>query len=209
MASCLRRNQPGNRPDFQCVSFKRKDGIYDENNLTFCLGRQRRTLSLADFALRKEVYLPSEAHWNEIAYEAYKKGTTQESDIHSPLHHLLHCLITNTTNQRQEGDKCPTMNMFFLWALISSDAYVDLPFLLADFIMERVGKDRQRSPSYVFTIPNDTPRDRPGKRVRQLARGPEGDELPVISTEDEMSMDPYSVAQRRLTTWHGRGITPT
>lgn len=46
------------------------------------------------------------------------------------------------------GDKCPTMDVFFLWALISSDAYVNLPFLLADFLVERAGKDRQGSPSY-------------------------------------------------------------
>lgn len=60
-----------------------------------------------------------------------------------------------------------------------------------------------------FTIPNDTPRDRPRRQLRQRATRPEGDELPIISTEDDMLMDPYSVVQRRLTTWHGGGITPT
>lgn len=102
--------------------FRRKDDIYDEDSLTFCLSGERRALSLADFALRTEIYLPSEvhskaylqyiadcvriiegfkveAHWNEIANGGYEKGIAQYSDIHSPLHHLLHRLITNTINQ--------------------------------------------------------------------------------------------------------------
>ncbi|CAH1450870.1 unnamed protein product [Lactuca virosa] len=44
------------------VSFAWKDGIYVDDNLTFCLGGERRSLSLADFALRMEIYLPSEVH---------------------------------------------------------------------------------------------------------------------------------------------------
>ncbi|CAH1437018.1 unnamed protein product [Lactuca virosa] len=119
------------------VSFARKDGIFVEDNLSFCLGEERRTLSLADFALRIHIYLPSkvhseayqqyivggiritegfkaETHWNEIENDAYDKGIAQESDIPSPLHRLLHRLITNTINQRHEGDKCPTIDVFFL-----------------------------------------------------------------------------------------------
>lgn len=138
------------------------------------------------------------------------------------------------------------MDIFFLWALISPNACVDLPFLLAEFLAEWVDKDRQGSPLYGgmlitrlvdsfgildkreamfftvetqkpfsnllykreniivdhgmggFSIPDDTPRDRPGRRVRQRARGPEGDESPVVPTEDEIPMDPYSVVERRF-----------
>lgn len=113
---------------------------------------KRRTLSLADFTLRTQIYLPSdvhseayqqyivgcvqiteefkpEAHWNEIANRAYDKRTAQESDILSPFHHLLHRLITNTIYQRQEEDKCPTIYVFFIWGLITPDVYLDLPFL--------------------------------------------------------------------------------
>ncbi|CAH1412457.1 unnamed protein product [Lactuca virosa] len=79
------------------VSFARKDGIFVEDNLSFCLGGERRTLILADFELRTRIYLPSEVHseayqqyitggiritegfkaetdWNEIANGAYDKG---------------------------------------------------------------------------------------------------------------------------------------
>lgn len=90
----------------------------------------------------------AEAHWNEIENGAYDKGTAKESDIRSPLPRLLHRLITNAINRREEGDKCPTIDVFFLWALITPDVYVDLPFLLADFLVSRARKDRQGSPLY-------------------------------------------------------------
>lgn len=34
------------------VSFAQRDGIFVEDNLSFCLGGERRTLSLVDFMLR-------------------------------------------------------------------------------------------------------------------------------------------------------------
>lgn len=153
------------------VYFRRKDGAFDEDNLTFFLGGEKRTLSPTDFALRTEIYTPSEVHsepylqyitgslriteafkaethWNNIANGAYQKGTTQESDIRSPFHRLLHRLITNTINQRQEGDKVPSIDVFFLWPLTTPNVYVDLPFLLAEFLTVRVGKDMRGSALY-------------------------------------------------------------
>ncbi|CAI9303859.1 unnamed protein product [Lactuca saligna] len=248
-------------------SFAWKDGIFVEDNLSFCLGGERHTLSLDDFMLKTQIYLPSEvrsesyqqyiaghvritegfieeAHWNEIANGAYDKGTTQESDICSPLHRLLHRHITNTINQKQEGDKCPMIDMFFLWALITPDVYISLPFLLVDFLVARSGKDKRGSPLYGgmlitrlacsfgvlgkrdvviltveyqnhfstllykratifvhgmggFSIPDDTPRGRVPRRVRQR-RDPEEDEPLVVPTDDELPMDPYTIALRKF-----------
>ncbi|CAH1427560.1 unnamed protein product [Lactuca virosa] len=44
------------------VSFAKTDGIYADDNLTFCISGERRSLSLADFALRTGIYLQSEVH---------------------------------------------------------------------------------------------------------------------------------------------------
>lgn len=88
-----------------------------------------------------------EEHWNAITNGMYNKVTAQESDIRSPIHRMLHCLITNTINERQEGDKCP-VDVFFSWAITSTDIYVDLPFHLAEFLAARVAKDRRGSPLY-------------------------------------------------------------
>ncbi|CAH1433904.1 unnamed protein product [Lactuca virosa] len=51
------------------VSFARKAGIYADDNLTFCLGGERRSLTLADFSLRIGIYLPSEVH--SESYQQY------------------------------------------------------------------------------------------------------------------------------------------
>lgn len=103
--------------------FAQTDVIFVEDDLSFWLGGERHTLILVDFALRTQIYLLSkvhskayqqyitgyvrvtegfkaEAYWNEIENGSYDKGITQESDIRSPLHRLLHRLIINAINQR-------------------------------------------------------------------------------------------------------------
>lgn len=44
------------------VQFWKKKGIHDRQNIIFCLRGEQRKLNLADFALRSELYLPSEVH---------------------------------------------------------------------------------------------------------------------------------------------------
>ncbi|CAH1434432.1 unnamed protein product [Lactuca virosa] len=132
----------------------------------------------------------AEDHWHAIANGVYHKGTVQESDIQSPIHHLLHRLITNTINERQEGDRCPTIDVFFLWVLTSNDVYADLPFHLAEFLVVRAAKDRRGSPLYCgmlitrlargFSIPEDTPRQRVPSRGRQRGNEAGADEPPVV-----------------------------
>lgn len=123
------------------ICIRKKKGVHDRQNITFCLRGEQRELSLADFALRTELYLPSELHtksytefishclnsseefkesnyWTTIANRVYQSKTAQESDIRSPIFRLLHWLITNTINQRQEGDKVPILDVFYLWSLI-------------------------------------------------------------------------------------------
>lgn len=118
------------------VAFCRKISAMENRNITFCLGGEWRELSLVELAIRTEIYLPNEVHtdsylefitgsikvtkafkaetyWRDIANGAYHKGTAQETDIQSPIHRLLHRLITNTINQRQEGDTVTTLDVFF------------------------------------------------------------------------------------------------
>lgn len=112
----------------------------EKGNITFCLGGERRELTLAELAMRTYIYIyiylltevhidsylefitgsikvtkgfKAETYWQDIANGTYHKGTTQESDIRSPIHRILHRFITNTINQKQEGDKVPTLDVFF------------------------------------------------------------------------------------------------
>ena len=85
--------------------------------------REGHELSIAVFSMRTKIYLLSEVrtesylefiascirttkgfkddtYWPTIANGTYNKGTAQEKEIMSPIHCLLHRLITNTINQR-------------------------------------------------------------------------------------------------------------
>lgn len=44
------------------VQFRKKKGVHDRKNITFCLGGEIRELSLANFDMRTKLYLPSEGH---------------------------------------------------------------------------------------------------------------------------------------------------
>ncbi|CAH1422733.1 unnamed protein product [Lactuca virosa] len=60
-----------------------------------------------------------------------------------------------------------------------------------------------------FSIPSDTPRNQPGRRVTQRAGDTNDDEPPVIPTEDEIPIYPYNVALRRYQDNLGRGVNYT
>lgn len=49
-----------------------------------------------------------------------------------------------------------------------------------------------------FAIPDDTLRGQAPRQVRQRGREPEADEPPIVRTDDELPMDPYSIARRRF-----------
>ncbi|CAH1436194.1 unnamed protein product [Lactuca virosa] len=60
------------------VSFRRKIGALENGNVTFCLGGERRELSLAELAMRTEIYLPIEFHTN--SYLEFITGSIHTTD---------------------------------------------------------------------------------------------------------------------------------
>lgn len=59
-----------------------------------------------------------------------------------------------------------------------------------------------------FSIPNNNPRDQPGRRVWQRP-GDHEEEPSIIPIEDELPMDPNNVALRRYQDNKARGINYT
>ncbi|CAH1440187.1 unnamed protein product [Lactuca virosa] len=153
--------------------------------------------------------------------------------------------------------KVPTLDVFFLWTLITPDIHVDIPFLLAVFLSIQAGKDRRVYPLYGkilitwiarsfgildkrkamfltielqttcspllykrahivvdnglgnFSIPNDTPRNQPRRRVRPRGGEADKDEPPMIPIEDELPVDPYNMALRQFQVNLARGVNYT
>ncbi|CAI9270629.1 unnamed protein product [Lactuca saligna] len=55
--------------------------------------------------------------WESIAKGAFHSGVSKESHIQSPIHKLLHRLVTFSINYKKHGDKMTTLNLFFLWTV--------------------------------------------------------------------------------------------
>lgn len=81
--------------------------------------------------------------WSTIANGTYIMGTAQEGDIWSPIHQIIHRLITFSINQRKEGDKVSSLDVFFLWSIITPDVFCNLPHCMTDFLASRAGKDNK------------------------------------------------------------------
>lgn len=98
-------------------SLERGDDAFDTENLTFCLGGERRECSVAEFSWSLNIYNRSEAMteafgvflntchmefpkgvnginwWTTIANGVHIPSVAQEGDIQSPIHQLFHRFI--------------------------------------------------------------------------------------------------------------------
>lgn len=123
---------------FSMVNFRKKDDVMDPKYVTFCLGEQRREISLCELMWRLDVYNHSDSlslvfvfyldhchkrlpdgitesgYWTEIANGVYVLGSTPEKKIRKSVHRFIHQLITFLINQNMEGDRVPKLNVFFL-----------------------------------------------------------------------------------------------
>lgn len=86
--------------------------------------------------------------WSTTVNGFYISGTTQEGDIWSPVHRLIHRLITFTIKKKKAGDNVLNLDIFFLWCIVTLGVFCNIPHYVAGFLAERVGKDRHRAPIY-------------------------------------------------------------
>lgn len=70
------------------------------------------------------------AIWVEVSDITFSTAATA-STIRSPIHRLLHTIVTCTLTQHHKGgDKVPKKDLRFLWALLRVDRFFHLPYLL-------------------------------------------------------------------------------
>ena len=84
--------------------------------------------------------------WNTIVNGTYISWTPQEGDIRSHIHWLIHRLITFTINQRKEGVKVPSLDVFYLWSITTLGVFFNLPHYVVELLTSRAGKDSKGSP---------------------------------------------------------------
>lgn len=109
----------------------------------FCLGGKFRECSSAEFAWRMGIYEEHETRspifelflrsaareylsgasgydfCGTIANRAFHSSVSQESHIKSLIHRLLHRLITFSIKHKRHGDKFKSLNLFFLWSIVT------------------------------------------------------------------------------------------
>ena len=80
--------------------------------------------------------------WNTIANRVYIPSSAQEGSICSPIHRLIHRLVASTINMHKDDDKVPTLDIFYMWSIITTDIFCNLPYCLAKYLAEGAVKER-------------------------------------------------------------------
>ncbi|KAL7605091.1 hypothetical protein Lser_V15G17612 [Lactuca serriola] len=89
--------------------------------------------------------ITSAGWWNTIGNKVYIPKSAQEGSIQSPIHRLIHRLISSTINQRKDDDKVSNLDVFFLWSIITPDVFCNIPWCIASYLSEGAVKDRKTS----------------------------------------------------------------
>lgn len=145
---------------FATISFRGGDDYYSLNIISFCLGGEFRQCSIAELAWRLGIYDQNEnmsetfesfleqchkdlpegvvasTWWNTIANQVYIPSSAQEGMIRSPIHRLIHRLIASSINMRKDDDKVPTLDIFYMWSIITPDVFCNLPYCMAKYLAD-------------------------------------------------------------------------
>lgn len=112
------------------MEFSWRMGIYDESET------QTPAFDIFFRTVVRE-YLPlviGYDFWATIANGAFHWSVLQESHIWSPIHRLLHQLVTFSINHKKHGDKVTSFNLFFLWSIIAPVVFCNIPYHLASYL---------------------------------------------------------------------------
>ncbi|KAI3739826.1 hypothetical protein L2E82_30238 [Cichorium intybus] len=71
--------------------------------------------------------------WAEMPNERFDAVEAKESQFRSPLHRLMHRIISTSITHRRGCKKVSRDDMFYMWALSDPSRFLNLPFTLAVF----------------------------------------------------------------------------
>lgn len=130
---------------------------YNKNTLTFYLGGEYRECSIVELAWRMGLYdqakvkteafgeflhsfhkdFPdgvNETNWRStITNGVYIPSAAQDRCIKSPVHRLIHRFISCSINMRKDEDKMPNHDVFYLWSIIMSNTFCNIPYCLEKY----------------------------------------------------------------------------
>lgn len=140
---------------FSTINFYGGDDHYNLGVLMFFLGREYRQCSMVELPWRLGIYdqhvvnlgafgtflgachkgfsegMSGASWWNNIASKVYIPKSTQEGRICSPIHRLLHRLVSSTINMGKDDDKVPNLDLLFLWSVLTPGVFLQHTLLFS------------------------------------------------------------------------------
>ncbi|CAI9260282.1 unnamed protein product [Lactuca saligna] len=104
-------------------------------------------MHLVELSKRLPTKVTKTGYWIEIANGSYTGGTANERKIRKVVDCFIHQLIKFSINEKKERDRIPLVDVFFL-CIITPIVFCHLPYCVADFLVERLGKSRDGAPIY-------------------------------------------------------------
>ncbi|KAI3790872.1 hypothetical protein L2E82_04262 [Cichorium intybus] len=139
--------------------------------VSFRLGGVSRECSLRDFGRRTGIYTEEELQsrhftpflqaciqgrpdraanatiWATLSNLQFEAGSARESQLHNPLHRLMHRIISTSVMQKQGSEKVSGDDMTFMWALLDPTRFLHLPYALAISLSTRAAGASSSSPT--------------------------------------------------------------
>lgn len=83
--------------------------------------------------------------WNTKENKVYISKSIQEGSIQSPIHWLIHHLIACKINMCKDDEKVTNLYVFYLWSIITTNTFYNLPYCMAKYLSEGSVKERKTS----------------------------------------------------------------
>lgn len=136
----------------------------------FQLGGQYQECSLAELAWRMgfykqhvslspqfDIFLQATAQdyskgvynygfWTTISKGNFKSMISQESHIRSPIHSLIHNIVTFLINHKKHGNKVTSLNLFYLWSIFALEVFCNVHYFLATYLGQKAVSSKTARP---------------------------------------------------------------
>lgn len=80
-----------------------------------------------------------------ITNDNYNLGISQKRQIRSPIHNLIHRIVTFRINHKKYVDKVTSLSLFYLCSIMASRIFFNIPYFLAKFLGENAVNSRPGS----------------------------------------------------------------
>ncbi|PWA80942.1 protein ROOT HAIR DEFECTIVE 3 [Artemisia annua] len=131
---------------FATYQFNEKSRDYtNDKALTFRLGGSDHSCSVKEFGCGEVAPAKNFNYarfWSTIGQGSYDITSLRASDIHSPIHRILHRMIAHTITGRKQTNRVTQMDLWYLHNLLNQDKFCNVAHCLASYLTEAAGRTK-------------------------------------------------------------------